>query len=176
MHLFGPAALTRAVLPHMRARRSGAIVQMSSVGGQMSFAGFSAYSATKFALEGMSEALAAEVGPLGITVLVVEPGSFRTRLFANNSASAHIEDYAETVGATRDMVQTGDGQQPGDPAKAAAAILTALDAEHTPLRLALGTDAVDAIFDHLEAVRADAVTWEEISRATAFTGPGTPSR
>ena len=175
VHLFGPAALTRAVLPHMRARGSGAIVQMSSVGGQMSFAGFSAYSATKFALEGMSEALAAEVGPLGITVLVVEPGSFRTGLFANKSASAHIEDYATTVGPTRDMVQTGDGQQPGDPAKAASAILAALDAEHTPLRLTLGTDAVDAVLEHLDAVRADVVAWEDVGRATAFTSPGASS-
>ena len=122
VHVFGPAAPIRAVLPHMRAQRAGAIVQMSSVGGQMSFTGFSAYSATKFALEGMSEALAVEVGPLGITVLIVEPGSFRTGLFANKSASAHIEDYAKTVGPTRDMVETGDGRQPGDPAKAAAAI------------------------------------------------------
>src|SRR6266567_3044768 len=83
VHVFGPAALTRAVLPHMRSRRSGAIVQISSMGGQLSFAGFSAYSATKFALEGMSEALADEVRPLGIKVLIVEPGAFRTALFAN---------------------------------------------------------------------------------------------
>ncbi|HEX3923429.1 MAG TPA: SDR family NAD(P)-dependent oxidoreductase [Streptosporangiaceae bacterium] len=83
VHLFGPAALTRAVLPGMRSRRSGGIVQLSSMGGQMSFAGFSAYSATKFALEGMSQALADEVRPLGIKVLIVEPGAFRTALFAN---------------------------------------------------------------------------------------------
>ena len=82
VHLFGPAALTRAVLPHMRSRGSGAIVQLSSMGGQLSFAGFSAYSATKFALEGLSEALADEVRPFGIKVLVVEPGAFRTGLFA----------------------------------------------------------------------------------------------
>ena len=80
VHVFGPAALTRAVLPHMRSRRSGAIVQISSMGGQMSFAGFAAYSATKFALEGMSEALADEVRPLGIKVVIVEPGAFRTGL------------------------------------------------------------------------------------------------
>lgn len=87
VHPFGPAALVRAVLPHMRARRSGAIVQMSSMGGQLSFAGFSAYSATKFAVEGLSEALADEVRPFGIKVLIVEPGAFRTGLFAGASRS-----------------------------------------------------------------------------------------
>ncbi|MEV0522879.1 oxidoreductase [Streptomyces sp. NPDC050439] len=169
VHVFGPAALTRAVLPHMRARHSGAIVQMSSMGGQMSFAGFSAYSGTKFALEGMSEALAAEVGPLGIKVLVVEPGAFRTSLFGNTSASpVEIPDYAPTAGATRTMVAGGDGTQPGDPAKAAAAIITALDADETPLRLPLGEDAVDAVVGHLDSVRAEIATWEKVTRATAF--------
>ncbi|MFC8079961.1 oxidoreductase [Streptomyces sp. NPDC057307] len=168
VHVFGPAALTRAVLPHMRARRSGAIVQLSSMGGQMSFAGFSGYSATKFALEGMSEALASEVGPLGIRVLVVEPGAFRTGLFGGRSVSAEIDAYADTVGPTRHMVETGDGTQPGDPAKAAAAILTALAAETTPLRLPLGPDAVDAVTGHLDAVRAEIVAWEKVARDTAF--------
>ena len=115
VHVFGPSALTRAVLPHMRSRRSGAIVQISSMGGQMSFAGFAAYSATKFALEGMSEALADEVRPMGIKVLIVEPGAFRTGLFGNHSASAPIPDYAGTVGRTRQMVEAGAGTQPGDP-------------------------------------------------------------
>jgi NAD(P)-dependent dehydrogenase (short-subunit alcohol dehydrogenase family) len=131
--VFGPAALTRAVLPHMRSRRSGAIVQISSMGGQMSFAGFSAYSATKSALEGMSGALAGEVRPLGIKVLIIEPGAFRTSLFGNHSASTPIPDHAGTAGRTRHMVKTSAGTQPGDPAKAAAAILTALDAPSTPL-------------------------------------------
>src|ERR1700691_6473302 len=154
VHVFGPAALVKAVLPHMRERRSGAIVQISSMGGQLSFAGFSAYSATKFALEGMSEALADEVRPLGIKVLIVEPGAFRTALFSNISSSAQIADYAATVGPTRHMIETGNGTQPGDPAKAAAAILTALDSEPTPLRLPLGDDAVDGILGHLDSVRA----------------------
>jgi NAD(P)-dependent dehydrogenase (short-subunit alcohol dehydrogenase family) len=166
VHVFGPAALIRAVLPHMRARRSGAIVQLSSMGGQMSFAGFSAYSATKFALEGMSEALADEVRPLGIKVLIVEPGAFRTALFANITASPQIADYAATVGPTRHMTETGDGTQPGDPAKAAAAILTALNAEQTPLRLPLGDDAVDAILGHLDTVRAEIGSWEKLARNT----------
>ncbi|TLS46733.1 SDR family NAD(P)-dependent oxidoreductase [Streptomyces montanus] len=168
VHVFGPATLVRAVLPHMRDRRSGAIVQLSSMGGQLSFAGFAAYSGTKFALEGMSEALADEVRPYGIKVLIVEPGSFRTGLFGNISASAELDAYAETVGATRRMVAAGDGTQPGDPAKAAAAILAALDAEQTPLRLPLGDDAVDAVVGHLDAVRAEITTWEKVTRATTF--------
>ncbi|MFE5712877.1 oxidoreductase [Streptomyces sp. NPDC056501] len=171
LHVFGPAALTRAVLPHMRARRSGAIVQLSSVGGQASMAGFGAYSATKFALEGMSEALAAEVGPLGIKVLIVEPGAFRTSLFGNHSLSGDgIADYADTVGATRAFVETGGGTQAGDPAKAAAAVLTALDADETPLRLALGDDSIDTILGHLELVRGDLMAWEKVGRDTRLDG------
>ncbi|HVA09823.1 MAG TPA: SDR family NAD(P)-dependent oxidoreductase [Acidimicrobiales bacterium] len=168
VHLFGPAALTRAVLPHMRSRGSGAIVQMSSMGGQLSFAGFSAYSATKFALEGLSEALADEVRSFGIKVLVVEPGAFRTGLFTNGSESAEIEAYASTVGETRRMVAEGDGNQPGDPAKAAAAILIALDADPTPLRLPLGGNAVDAIFAHLDGVGTELSAWQKIARDTAL--------
>ncbi|MFF7440771.1 oxidoreductase [Streptomyces sp. NPDC008122] len=172
VHVFGPAALTRAVLPHMRARRSGAIVQLSSVGGQMSLAGFGAYSATKFALEGMSEALAAEVGPLGIKVLIVEPGAFRTSLFGTGkSLSADtVADYADTVGATRAYVETGAGTQAGDPAKAAAAVLTALAADETPLRLALGDDSIDAIHAHLDQVRADLTAWDKVGRDTKLDG------
>jgi NAD(P)-dependent dehydrogenase (short-subunit alcohol dehydrogenase family) len=166
VHVFGPAALIRAVLPHMRARRSGAIVQLSSIGGQLSYAGFAAYSATKFAVEGMSEALADELRPLGIKVLIVEPGAFRTALFDNITASPQIADYAGTVGPTRQMTQTGNGTQPGDPARAAAAILAALDADPAPLRLPLGDDAVDAILGHLDAVRAEVVTWEKVARDT----------
>ncbi|WP_255950142.1 oxidoreductase [Streptomyces odontomachi] len=167
LHVFGPAALVRAVLPHMRERRSGAIVQMSSMGGQMSFAGFSAYSGTKFALEGMSEALAHEVAPLGIKVLVVEPGGFRTSLMSNTTASAELPDYAETVGATRAMVGEGDIAN-GDPAKAAAVIIAALAAEKTPLHLPLGADGVDAVLGQLGTVRAEIEEWQERARATAF--------
>ena len=166
VHVFGPAALVRAVLPHMRERRSGSIVQMSSMGGQLSFAGFSAYSGTKFALEGMSEALADEVRPLGIKVLIVEPGAFRTGLFGATTDSEQIADYSATVGPTRRMIRASDGQQPGDPAKAAAAILTAVDAPETPLRLPLGDDAVDAISGHLDTVRAELATWEKVARDT----------
>ncbi len=169
VHFFGPAALTRAVLPHMRRQGSGAIVQMTSQGGQLAFAGVSAYCATKFALEGFSEALAAEVGPLGIDVLIVEPGSFRTRLFGGGlHQSGRIDAYDQTVGPVRDMMASGDGTQPGDPAKAAAAILTALAADRTPLRLPLGADAVDALIAHADGVRAELLAWEQISRNTAL--------
>ncbi|MFD6393503.1 oxidoreductase [Nocardia sp. NPDC060259] len=172
LHVFGPAALTRAVLPHMRAQRSGAIVMMSSVGGQLSFAGFSAYSATKFALEGLSEALAEEVEPFGIKVLIVEPGAFRTGLFGPGAAafSAESDLYADTVGPTRRMVDGGNGTQPGDPAKAATAIRAALAADKPPLRLPLGADSVDAVLAHLDAVRGDVLAWESITRATDFDG------
>ncbi|MFD5270101.1 SDR family NAD(P)-dependent oxidoreductase [Streptomyces sp. NPDC058335] len=168
VHLFGPAALTRAVLPQMRERRSGAIVQMSSMGGQMSFAGFSAYSATKFALEGLSEGLADEVRDFGIKVLIVEPGSFRTGLFDAGRAgvSADSGTYPR-VSQTRGFV-SGGGGQPGDPAKAAALIRAALDAEETPLHLPLGDDGVTAVLGKLDAVRAEIAAWEERTRATAL--------
>jgi NAD(P)-dependent dehydrogenase (short-subunit alcohol dehydrogenase family) len=132
--------------------------------------GFGVYCATKFALEAIAETLAAEVGPFGIKVLVVEPGAFRTNLFGPGAAVMSSENpvYAETVGVTRRFVEGGDGTQPGDPAKAAAAIRTALDAERTPLRLPLGGDAVEGIAAHLDAVRAELAAWEKVSRGTDF--------
>ncbi|MGW4774340.1 oxidoreductase [Nocardia sp. NPDC004278] len=168
LHVFGPAAMVRAVLPHMRAQRSGAIVQVSSLLGQTSRAGFSAYSGSKFAVEGMSEALASEVRPLGIKVMIVEPGSFRTSLPGNTTLSSELSDYAATVGGMRAVVAASDGQQPGDPARGAALILTALDVDRTLLRLALGADAVDGILAHLDQVRDDIEAWEDASRESAF--------
>jgi NAD(P)-dependent dehydrogenase (short-subunit alcohol dehydrogenase family) len=169
VHFFGPAALTRAVLPHMRAQKSGAIVQISSMGGRMSFPGVSAYSATKFALEGLSESLAAEVEPFGITVLIVEPGAFRTGLQGGTmQMSAELPAYADIVGPVRASMREVDGNQPGDPAKAATAIIAALDAEHTPLRLPLGADAADAITARLDGDRADLAAWESVIRGTDF--------
>ncbi|MEU2782751.1 MULTISPECIES: oxidoreductase [Streptomyces] len=169
VHVFGPAALVRAVLPHMRERRSGAIVQLSSMGGQMSFAGFSAYSGTKFALEGMSEALADEVAEFGIKVLIVEPGAFRTSLFETGRAGSSTDSgLYPKVSTTRGFVEGGDSSQPGDPAKAAAVILAALQAERTPLRLPLGDDGVSAVLGHLDQVREDIAPWEKSARATAF--------
>jgi NAD(P)-dependent dehydrogenase (short-subunit alcohol dehydrogenase family) len=166
---FGAVALTKAVLPHMREQRSGAIVQMSSQGGQVSFAGFGAYCAAKFAVEGFSDALADEVAPLGIRTLIVEPGSFRTGLLgATMQRSREIDAYADTVGRTRAFVDQSDGTQQGDPRKAAAAILAALDAPEPPLRLALGGDAVDAIRAKHGRLQADLDGWERVSRATAI--------
>ncbi|WP_433304098.1 oxidoreductase [Actinoplanes sp. CA-030573] len=169
LHVHGPAALVRAVLPGMRERGAGAIVQISSFGGQVAYPGFSAYCATKFALEGYSEALAAEVGPLGIRVMIVEPGAFRTGFSGGGLVeSAELAAYADTVGPTRRMIKGIDGSQPGDPAKAAAAILAALAADTTPLRLPLGDDAVDGILGHLDTVRNELRSWESVSRATAI--------
>ncbi|WP_028926981.1 SDR family NAD(P)-dependent oxidoreductase [Pseudonocardia acaciae] len=172
LHFFGPAALTKAVLPHMRRQGGGAVVQMSSVGGQVTAPGFGAYCATKFALEGLTETLAQEVD-FGVRFLIVEPGAFRTGLFNPGSAymSAPLPEYAGTVGPIRDYVTGGDGSQAGDPAKAAAAILTALNADHTPLRLVLGADAVDGIRGRLDRIAVELDTWEPVSRATAFDEP-----
>ncbi|MGH3149026.1 MAG: oxidoreductase [Rubrobacter sp.] len=172
VHVFGPAALVRAVLPAMRRQGSGAIVQLSSFGGQVAYPGFSAYCATKFALEGFSEALAPEVAPFGIKVLIVEPGAFRTG-FSNGALtqSRALPEYAETVGPTREMITSIDGAQPGDPAKAALAIMTALDSENTPLRLPLGADAVEGIRGKLDSVRAELDLWEGVAASTAFEEP-----
>ncbi|MFJ5775968.1 SDR family NAD(P)-dependent oxidoreductase [Streptomyces sp. NPDC093094] len=169
LHVFGPAALTRAVLPYMRERGSGAIVQMSSMGGQMSVAGFAAYSGTKFALEGMSEALADEVREFGIKVLIVEPGAFRTSLFEGGRAGASEDTgvYGK-VNQTRAFVAGGHGAQPGDPAKLASLVIAALEAPETPLHLPVGEDAVAAVLDHLDQVRADVTEWEKRARDTAF--------
>jgi len=169
VHVFGPAALVRAVLPAMRRQGSGAIVQFSSFGGQVAYPGFGAYCATKFALEGFSEALAPEVAPFGIKVLIVEPGAFRTGFSGGALAqSREMPEYAETVGPTREMITGINGTQPGDPARAAQAILAALDSEDTPLRLPLGADAVDGIRGKLDSVLEELDRWEEVSRATAF--------
>jgi NAD(P)-dependent dehydrogenase (short-subunit alcohol dehydrogenase family) len=169
LHFFGPAALTRAALPHMRRQRSGAVVQMSSVGGQVTAAGFGAYCATKFALEGLTETLAQEAD-FGVRFLIVEPGAFRTGLFRPDAAflSKAMPEYAATVGPTRDYVLGGDGTQPGDPDKAAAAILTALTADPMPLRLVLGGDAVDNVRGRLRGLLAELEEWETVGRATAY--------
>jgi NAD(P)-dependent dehydrogenase (short-subunit alcohol dehydrogenase family) len=169
LHFFAPAALTRAVLPHMRKQGRGAIVQMSSVGGQVTAPGFSAYCATKFALEGLTETLRDEVAGFGIRTLIVEPGAFRTGLFRRGAAyeSAEMPEYADVVGPTRDYVRTNHGAQPGDPAKAAEAIITALDADELPLRLVLGADAIGNIARRLGNVSDELATWRSLGEATA---------
>ncbi|GAA1663450.1 oxidoreductase [Glycomyces endophyticus] len=169
LHFFGPANLARAVLPHMRANGSGAIVQLSSMGGRMSFPGVGAYSATKHALEGLSEALAAEVRPHGVDVMIVEPSAFRTGFAGGvHSESAPVEGYEATVGPFRSSFAASDGNQPGDPVKAAAAIVAALAADEVPLRLALGDTAIDRIRESLQAQEAELHAWEHVSRAMDF--------
>ncbi|MGC0387585.1 oxidoreductase [Streptomyces sp. SAI-129] len=170
LHFFGPAALTRAVLPHMRRRASGSIVQLTNMGGRFAFAGVGSYCATKFALEGLSEALAAEVAPHGIRVLIVEPGAFRTGFAGTGTLqqSAALNAYEDTVGPVRSGLPGGAGQEPGDPARAAAAILTVLDADEPPLRLPLGNDATDAIIDHLDRALTELRSWEKLTRSTDF--------
>jgi NAD(P)-dependent dehydrogenase (short-subunit alcohol dehydrogenase family) len=170
LHFFAPAALTRAVLPHMRRQGGGTIVQMSSVGGQVTAPGFGAYCATKFALEGLTETLRDEVAPFGIRTLIVEPGAFRTGLFRRDAAyeSAPMPEYADTVGPTRDYVRNNHGQQPGDPAKAAEAIIQAVDASEPPLRLVLGADAIGNIERHLAAVGEELEAWRSVGEATAI--------
>ena len=168
-NFFGAMAVTRAALPVLREQRGGAIVNMSSLGGQLSFAGFSAYSASKFALEGASEALAQEAAPFGVKVLIVEPGQFRTQLAGAGMRHMPVIDaYTPVVGATREFAHTMHATQAGDPRKAAAAIERALAAPATPLRLQLGGDSVDAVRAHAQAMLADMGAWEAVGRGTDF--------
>jgi NAD(P)-dependent dehydrogenase (short-subunit alcohol dehydrogenase family) len=168
-NFFGAVAVTKAVLPQLRAQLEGAIVNMSSLGGQLSFAGFGAYSASKFALEGISEALSQEVAPFGIKVLIVEPGQFRTNLAGE--ALQHmpiLEAYRDVVGSTREFARNMDGTQDGDPYKAARAIDLALKSEKTPLRLQLGKDAVESIQTHAEQLLSDLKMWKAVAVDTAI--------
>ena len=168
-NFFGAMAVVRAALPVLREQRGGAIVNISSLGGQLSFAGFSAYSATKFALEGASEALAQEMAPFGVKVLIVEPGQFRTNLAgAGMRHMPALQAYAPVIGATREFAHAMHETQAGDPRKAAAAIERALAAPKTPLRLQLGRDAVDAVRAHAQALLAELDDWQAVGRDTDF--------
>lgn len=170
-NFFGAMAVTRALLPVFRAQRSGAIVNISSLGGQLSVAGFGAYSASKFALEGASEALAQELKPFNVKVLIVEPGQFRTDLAGD--AMKHMpemEAYKETAGGTREFARGMNRTQFGDPWKAARAIELALDSANTPLRLQLGEDAVGAIRGHAEKMLAEMAEWETVAVDTKIDG------
>jgi NAD(P)-dependent dehydrogenase (short-subunit alcohol dehydrogenase family) len=170
LHFFAPAALTRLVLPRMREQGSGAIVQMSSVGGQVTAPGFGAYCATKFALEGLSETLQAEVADFGVHTLIVEPGAFRTGLFRPGAAyeSAEMSEYEQTVGPTRAYVRDNHLEQPGDPAKAVRAIIEALDADEPPLRLVLGADAIGNIESRWRSLAEELDAWRAVGEATAL--------
>ncbi|MEU4480553.1 oxidoreductase [Micromonospora sp. NPDC023966] len=165
---FGAAEVTKAVLPLMREQGSGTIVQMSSLGGQKTYPGFGAYHAAKWALEGLSETLATELAPLGVRVLIVEPGAFRTEFNNNKYVTEQTAAYQDTAGATRRLTHELSGVEPNDPVKGAAAILKVLDSDRLPLRLLLGGDAVDGLREHHEALLAEVAAWEEISRSTAI--------
>lgn len=166
---FGPVATTRALLPHMRERGSGTIVQITSVGGVVTSPGFGPYCAAKHALEALSESLAAEVAPLGLRVLIVEPGEFRTQLFgAAFRTMPELPAYAPTVGAVRGWAAARAGKQAGDPVKAARAIVDAVAAGAPNLRLPLGADAVQNIRAKLAQVAGDVDRTEAVAVGTAF--------
>jgi NAD(P)-dependent dehydrogenase (short-subunit alcohol dehydrogenase family) len=169
-NFFGPVAMIKAVLPGMRARRDGCIVNISSIGARISPPGSGYYSASKAALEAMSASLRKEVGPLGITVTVVEPGGLRTD-FAGRSLQQSrdaIADYADTAGRRRKEHDTIHGTQPGDPTRAAQAIITAIEAADSPFLLLLGKDAVKGFQAVIDAERKELEGWEELSLNTDF--------
>ena len=166
---FGAASLTRELLPKMRAQGRGVFVQISSMGGLVSPPGFSAYCAAKHALEAFSESLAHEVAPLGLRVLIVEPGNFRTRLLGGSMREMPTLDaYAPTVGPTRAFVSRWDGTQPGDPTKVARVIADTVADANAPLRLPLGSDAIAAIRQELTNTLADIDRVEKHASATDF--------
>lgn len=176
-NFFGAVAVIKAALPVLRAQRGGAIVNISSLGGQLSFAGFSAYSASKFALEGFSEALAQEVAGFGVKVLIVEPGNFRTNLLGSGTREMPaMEVYRQAVGGTREFARNMHGAQLGDPTKAAAAIDRALASERTPLRLQLGEDAIEAIRDHATQLLQDLEQWAPVGSDTRIEGATASAR
>jgi NAD(P)-dependent dehydrogenase (short-subunit alcohol dehydrogenase family) len=167
---FGVVNVTRAALPHMRRQRSGHFVQMSSLNGVEPLPGGAFYTAAKFAVEGFSESLAGEVAHLGIKVTIVEPAPFRTRFLSNESArwSRPMDDYDASVGQVRRTLRQMDGKQPGDPARAAQAIIQAVEAENPPLRLPLGQIALDHIRAALDAEARELETWAHLSATTDF--------
>jgi NADP-dependent 3-hydroxy acid dehydrogenase YdfG len=170
-NVFGLLNVTRAVLPIMRKQRRGHILMLSSLSGVVGTMGMGMYDATKFAVEGLSEALAQEVAPLGIHVTLIEPGLFRTS-FTGRSLKVtqrQIEDYAQTSGMVIGWTkQNIDGQQPGDPARAAQAMIKITEVAQPPLRLVLGADALDMIRKKLAGMTQELNAWEATTNATAF--------
>ncbi len=171
VNVFGVLNTLRATLPTLRAQRSGHVLNIGSVGGFATAPGVGLYGASKFALEGITEALHAELAPLGVHVTIVEPGGFRTDFL--NASSMHTEpatipDYTAAAGPVREALAAHDGRQPGDPAKAAKAVVDLTETAEPPLRLALGADAVDRIEAKLALVRDELDTWRKVSLSTAL--------
>jgi NAD(P)-dependent dehydrogenase (short-subunit alcohol dehydrogenase family) len=166
-NVFGLAALIRAVLPGQRARGRGTIVNISSAGGFAGFPGSGYYAASKFAVEGLSESLAKELAPLGLRVLLVEPGPFRTDWAGSSlrQSPIHIEAYEPTAGIRRRTVHATSGTQAGCPARAAATIIDAVEDANPPFRLPLGESAADTILRELDSVAADIAPWLARARA-----------
>jgi len=170
-NFFGALRLIRTVLPLMRQQGSGHIVNISSTAGFVGFGGSSIYCATKFALEGISEALAKEVESFGIKVTLIEPGAFRTDFNGRSLAAAEqpIDAYDPVSGASLQWFKEMDGKQPGNPAKAAQAIIQAVESPNPPMRLTLSTDAMSLIQDKLEWVKTDLDIWQQVTVSTDYT-------
>lgn len=169
-NVFGLIRVTKAFLPKMRERRSGHIVNLSSVGGLIGSPGWGFYNATKFAVEGFSEALAAELAPLGIAVTVVEPGPFRTDFLGRSGveAEAVLDDYNSTAGKTRDYFRTQAGKQKGDPQRAVEAIIAAVEAPEPPRHLLLGQLALTRFRKRLDDWAGELDTWENTTIGADF--------
>lgn len=169
-NFFGALRLMRSVLPVMRQQGSGHIVNLSSTAGFVGFGGSSLYCGAKFALEGTSEALAKEVESFGIKVTLIEPGAFRTNFNGRSLAVAQqsIDAYAPVSSASLQWFKQMDGQQPGDPTKAAQAIIQAVESPNPPMRLALGTDAISLIQEKLESVKTDLDAWQQVTVSTDY--------
>ena len=170
-NVFGLLNVTRAVLPSMRERRSGHVINISSLGGYQSGAGFGVYCSTKFAVEGLSEALHGELAPLGIHVTVVEPGYFRTDFLDGNSLAVSpriLDDYAQSAGRVREAAKEINHNQAGDPIRLAQAMLKLVEADTPPLRLPMGTDTLKVIADKHAFVEAEVRTWKALSASTDF--------
>jgi NAD(P)-dependent dehydrogenase (short-subunit alcohol dehydrogenase family) len=169
-NVFGAVAMIQAVLPGMRARRAGRIINVTSMGGFITMPGITYYCGSKFALEGISEALGKEVKPLGIHVTALAPGQFRTDWAGRSMIRAErsIADYDAVMDPIRAARQAKSGNQPGDPAKAAQALLKLVAADNPPVRLYLGADALKLVEDKLAAMKAEIAAWEAVSRSTDF--------
>ncbi|MDX3070884.1 SDR family NAD(P)-dependent oxidoreductase [Streptomyces sp. MI02-7b] len=171
LNFFAVAEVLRAVLPGMRARRSGAVVNMSSVAGLRGVTGFGYYSAVKFAVEGLTEVLREEVAPFGIKVLAVEPGAFRTRAyagFADESVEETVDAYLPVIESVRTFMVGQDGRQAGDPYRGVRAVVAALEADTPPHRLVLGADGYEAVVSRLEGMLDELRAHEAVSRGADF--------